>query len=165
MVTDCAAEAGLGQVFCVSDTVYVPPALTVIDCVVSPSLHRLPDAADDVRITLSPGQNARGPDAVMVGAAGVGLTVTTTDADGGLVQLPTVWVTVYVPDAETVILCVVAALLQVLPVGTLDVRTTLPPWQNVSGPLAEIVGAVGPLFVPTMTLSAKVHPRLSVTVT
>jgi hypothetical protein len=102
-VTDTGAEAGLGQVLCVSVTVYVPVDFTTIDCVVSPSLHRLPEGEEEVSVTLSPGQKDS-PDAVIDGAAGIGFTATMTATDGGLVQPPEVCVTVNEPGAETVIL-------------------------------------------------------------
>jgi hypothetical protein len=127
ILTVTGAEAGLGQPACVSDTVYVPAALTTIDCVVSLSLHRLPDTAEDVSVTLLPWQNESGPLAVIVGAGGIGFTTTVTEADGALVQLPTVCVTVNVPLVVTVMLCVVAPVLHVLPVVALDVSVTLPP--------------------------------------
>ena len=46
--------------------------------------------------------------------------------------------------------CVVALLDQRLPVELLEVRVTVPPGQNESGPLAEIVGAV--IEVETVTV-------------
>jgi hypothetical protein len=59
-----------------------------------------------------------GPEAEITGAAGVGFTVTLNDVEAGEVQLlPSVWVTVNVPEAETVMLCVVAPFDQRLPVA------------------------------------------------
>ena len=78
--------------------------MTIIAWVVSLSLHRLPDEAEDVRVTLPPLHKVVGPDTEMVGAGEIGFTVTTTGADGGLVHPPTVCVTVYEPADETVIL-------------------------------------------------------------
>ena len=53
----------------------------MIDCVVAPVLQMLPVALLEVRVTLSPEQKVVGPLAVIVGVAGVGLTVTTTGAE------------------------------------------------------------------------------------
>jgi hypothetical protein len=47
-----------------------------MDCVVAPFDQRLPVAADEVSTTFPPAQNVVGPLGVMVGVAGVGLTVT-----------------------------------------------------------------------------------------
>ena len=44
------------------------------------------------------------------------------------------------PAVETVMLCVVAPVLQMFPVAELEVKTTEPLAQNVSGPPAEMVG-------------------------
>ena len=57
-----------------------------MDCVVAPVDHTFPLAELEVNVTLSPAQNVVGPDAVMVGVAGVGVTVTVVAADGALVQ-------------------------------------------------------------------------------
>lgn len=70
-------------------------------------------------------------------------TVTIVPADAADVQLPLVTVTVYVPEADTVIDCVVAPLDQRFPVADDDVKTTLPPVQKVVGPPAVIVGVAG----------------------
>ncbi len=53
-VTVTGADAGLVQPSCVCVTVNVPDALTVSDTWVEPSLHRFPDGAEEVSITLSP---------------------------------------------------------------------------------------------------------------
>ena len=49
--------------------------------------HWFPLALLDVSVTLPPAQNVVGPLGVIVGVAGIGLTVTAVDADCGLVQL------------------------------------------------------------------------------
>jgi hypothetical protein len=85
---------------------------------------------------------------------GAGLTVTVTGAD----VPPHVDVTLYVPEVVTVILCDVALLLQVFPEGMLEVRTTLPPAQNVSGPLAVIIGGVLPTATVTESLTTQWVP-------
>ncbi len=82
ILTVTGADGGLGQPPTVSDTVYVPAVVTTIAWVVSLSLHRLPDDAEEVSVTLPPGQKVVGPDGVIVGAGGIGLTVTTIGAEG-----------------------------------------------------------------------------------
>jgi hypothetical protein len=56
--------------------------------------------------------------------------------------------------------------LQVFPVGSLDVNTTLPPGHSVVEPLAEIVGVVGDeLVVIVIPAEVAEHPpELTVTV-
>ena len=46
--------------------------------------------------------------------------------------------------------CVVAPLLQTLPVAELEVNTTFPPVQKVVAPLAAIVGVAGNAFTVTV---------------
>lgn len=58
---------------------------------VAPVLHVLPDALEDVSVTLPPEQKLSGPPADTVGALGNGLTVTLVLADVALQPaLPTV---------------------------------------------------------------------------
>ena len=64
----------------------MPDTLTTIDCVVAPVDQRYALAALAVSVTLSPAQNAVGPEAVIVGAAGAGFTVTVVAAEGALVH-------------------------------------------------------------------------------
>jgi hypothetical protein len=56
--------------------------------------------------------------------------------------------------------------LQIFPVGSLDVNTTLPPGHSVVEPLAEIVGVVGDELVVTVIPAdvAEQVPELTVTV-
>jgi len=77
-------------------TVYDPLWLTVMDWVVAPFDHTFPVVAEDVKTTVPPEQNVVGPLALMVGAAGNGLTVTTVGVEVAL-QLPLDDVTVYDP--------------------------------------------------------------------
>lgn len=120
-------------------------------CVVAPVLHVLPVDTLDVRTTLPPEQNVVGPPAVTVGE-GFGFTVTVT---GGDVTLHVLSVNVKVPELETVIEGVVAPLLHsTLPVILL-VKVTVPPWQNVVGPLAVIIGLA--VFTLTTTVSVTLH--------
>ena len=46
--------------------------------------HWLPDALLEVSVTLPPAQNVVAPPGVIVGVAGIGVTVTAVDADGAL---------------------------------------------------------------------------------
>jgi hypothetical protein len=59
---------------------------TVIAWVVAPVDHVFPVADDDVKTTFPPVQNVIGPPAVIVGADGVGFTVTVIPADAAEVQ-------------------------------------------------------------------------------
>jgi hypothetical protein len=56
--------------------------------------HWLPDALLEVSVTLPPAQNVVGPPGVIVGVAGVGLTVTLVAEDGALAQPLVVTMTV-----------------------------------------------------------------------
>jgi hypothetical protein len=59
-----------------TDTLYVPPAETVIDCVVCPPGDQVfPVAEDEVSVTLPPEQNVVGPPAVIVGVGTAATTV------------------------------------------------------------------------------------------
>lgn len=60
----------------------MPDVVAEILCVVAPVLHKLPDADDEVRVTLPPVQNVVGPPALIVGVEGIGLTVTTFAIEG-----------------------------------------------------------------------------------
>lgn len=67
----------------------------MIDCVVAPPGDQtLPVGLLLVNTTLPPAQNVVGPDAEIVGVAGIGFTVTTVGADAGEVHPDTVCVTV-----------------------------------------------------------------------
>ena len=65
----------------VTVTSYDPAADTVIDCVVAPFDHKYEADAGAVSVTLPPEQNVVGPDGVMTGVGGTGLTVTLCDAE------------------------------------------------------------------------------------
>ena len=95
--------------------------------------------AEEARVIPVPGQRLVDPLAVMVGGAGVAVTATFVVLDVAL-QAPEVTVTLWLPVDDTVIDCVVAPFDQWLPVELLLLRTTLPPGQNESGPLALMVG-------------------------
>ncbi len=121
----------------------MPGVETVIDCVVAPFDQALPVALLEVRITVRPGQKVVGPLALIVGVAGVGLTVTVIAFEGAETQFPSSTTTEKVPDASTVIDCVVAPFDQIFPVALLEVNITLSPEQKVVGPLAVTVGPAG----------------------
>ena len=89
-VVEAAAEV---QPFAETVSVYVPAVETTIDCVVSVVDQVFPVAAEEVSVTDPPVQNVNGPLAVMVGVAGIGLTVTTVARDEDE-QLPLTTVTV-----------------------------------------------------------------------
>ena len=129
-------------------TVNVPPAVTVMDCVVAPVDHEFPVVAEEVNTTEPPEQKVVGPPAVIVGTGGVGLTVTVVAADVEE-QVPLETVTVYEPEAVTVIDCAVAPVDQVFPVAEDDVKVTELPEQNVVGPPAVMVGTGGSVFTVT----------------
>ena len=74
----------------------------VILWVVAVVFHVLPAAALEVSTTLPPWQKVSGPPE-MVGAAGMGFTVTAVGADDGLTQPSTVSTTVNEPVVLTVI--------------------------------------------------------------
>ena len=69
---------------------------------VAPFDHEFPLAADEVRVTDPPEQNVVGPPTVIVGVDGVVVAVTTVAVEVAE-QPPLVTVTVYEPDADTVI--------------------------------------------------------------
>lgn len=57
-------------------------------------------------------------------------------------------------------------MLHVLPVALDELSVTLPPWQNVIGPLAETVGVAGSGFTVTVVEAVdEVQPFPSVTLT
>ena len=126
----------------------------MIDWVVSPVDQTLPVAALEVSTTLSPAQNVVGPEAVIVGVAGVGFTVTVTGADSEVHPKIFNRLTVKVPETNTVIDCVPSPFgCQMLPKGALLVKITLSPSQNVSGPEAVMIGVGGVMFNRTSTTS------------
>ena len=67
---------------------------TVIDCVVAPLDHVFNDGDEDDNTTLPPEQNVVAPPAVIVGVAGVDVTVTVVLEDGFETQAPLFTLTV-----------------------------------------------------------------------
>jgi hypothetical protein len=97
----------------------------------------------EVSVTLSVGQIAVGPLAVIAGAGGMGCTTTVTAADVSETQVPSSTNTQYVPEAPTTIKGAVWPDDQILPVELLEVKVTPLPEQNSKGPFAAIVGVAG----------------------
>lgn len=67
--TTVAADGAEVQVPLLTETVYEPADVTVIDCVVAPFDQTFPVADDEVNVTLPPWQKVVAPDAVMVGTS------------------------------------------------------------------------------------------------
>ena len=86
---------------------------------------------------------------MIVGVAGSAFTVTTVAADAAEAQVPLLTETLYDPPVETVTDCMVAPFDQIFPVADDEVKVTLPPWQKVVAPDAEIVGVAGNAFTVT----------------
>ena len=80
--------------------------------VVELSDHMIPDDWLEVSVTLPPLQKVTGPPAEIVGVVGVGFTVTAIAFDTAEQPLGLVTVTLYVPLVVTLMVCVVALLLQ-----------------------------------------------------
>ena len=114
----------------------------MIELVVALVDQVFPVGSDEVNVTEPPAQNVVGPPGVIVGAAGGAVTVIVVPALVEL-QVPFETVTVYVPEVETVIACVVSAVDQVFPGADDDVKVTEPPVQNVVGPPGVITGTAG----------------------
>lgn len=89
-VTVLGAEVPELHPFVITCTRNVPDVLTVMDCVVAPLDQKLLLAEEDVKVTEPPAQNVVGPLAVMVGTAGMELTVTVIGEEAGDVQPATV---------------------------------------------------------------------------
>jgi hypothetical protein len=92
------------------------------------------------------------------------LTVTATVEEVAEQPLASVTVTVYDPEALTVMDCVVAPFDQLKDEPSLAVSITLPPWQKVVGPLAVMV-AIGFTTVTVTGVEVALQPLASVTVT
>ena len=91
-----------------------------------------------------------GPPAVIVGVAGVGLTITTIGAEVEEQPAPSVYVTDIVEEVVTLIVEEVSDVDQEFPDPYDDVKSTEPPSQKVVAPLGVIVGVAGGLgsFIP-----------------
>ena len=104
----------------------------------------------EVSTTEPPAQNVVGPPAVIVGAAGVGFTVTFVGADEAEEHPSKVCSTVYEPLVVTVMDGVVSPVDHKFPVEAEEVSTTEPPEQNVVELPAVIVGVAGIGFTVTL---------------
>ena len=124
-----------------------------------PLLHAFPLGWLDVSTTFPPWQNVVGPPAVIV-TEGAGFTVTLTADD--VPPHPLLSITVYDPDASTVMLDEVAPVLHTLLLLMLEVSTTLSPWQNVVGPLAVIEGMLFGFTLTVIAFEIPVQPFASV---
>lgn len=140
--------------------------MTVVDCVVAPFDQRYEKPPGAESVTFPPAQKVVGPEAVMVGVAGSGLTVTAVGAEVAEQPEASVTVTVKLPELLTVIDCVVAPLDQRNDAPALAVSVTLPPAQKVVGPDGVIVAtaaAMGttrePVTVPHECVT--VRPRVT----
>jgi hypothetical protein len=107
-VTFVAALVALQPLPLVTVTLYAPEVVTAIDCVVAPFDQAYEALEGAVRVTEPPSQKVVEPLAVMTGVVGFALTVTEVTALVALQPLPLVTVTLYAPEALTVIDCVVA---------------------------------------------------------
>ena len=132
-----------------------------MDCVFSPVDHKLPPVDDEVNVTEEPAQMDSVVPVTIVGAGGVGLTVTVLGADDPELHPFVITCTRKVPELLTVMDCVVAPFDQKLLLAEDEVSTTEPPAQNVVGPLAVMVGTAGMVFTTTFTGvdAAEVHPN------
>ena len=130
---------------------YVPGAVTVIAAVVAVVDQTFPEPAEDVSTTFPPAQKVVAPLAVMVGTDGTGFTVTVVEALAPDVHPSAITSTLNVPEADTVMDCVVAPFDQRFPVAEEEVSVTFPPLQKVVEPLAVIVGMAGSGFTVTLT--------------
>lgn len=163
-VTAVAAEVVLQPAALVTVTEYEPPLMTSIDCDVAPVDQSQDAPALAVSVTLPPAQKVVGPEAAMV-AAGLALTVVVVAAEVVLQPAAFVTVTLYEPESETLIDCVVAPFDQSHDVPALAVSVTEPPAQNVVGPDAPMVAAGFAFTVTAVEAESVLHPAALVTVT
>ena len=70
--------------------------------------------------------------------------------DGADTHVPLSTLTVYVPDVETVIDCVVSPVDQTFPLNDEEIKVTLPPEQKVVELPAVIPGVLGTVFTVTV---------------
>ena len=125
-------------------TEYAPLAVTIKVFPVDPFDQILFSVPVLEITTESPWQNVVGRLAVIVGADGVGFTVTTTALETADEHPFATTYPEIVPLLRTTTLeTLVAPVLQFMPVPVLDVMRRLSPEQNVVAPEADRVGAVG----------------------
>jgi hypothetical protein len=139
----------------VTVTVYVPLLFTVMLCDELLVDHKKPVPPAAVRTAESPWQNAGATGEI--DGVGSGLTVTLTGAETPIHPLASVTVTVKLPLALTLIICVLAELLHAyVPVGV-ACKSTEPPAQNTVGPRGVMTGT-GFGFTVTVTVVVAEHP-------
>jgi hypothetical protein len=128
--------------------------------------HRYEVAAGAVSVTEPPVQNVVEPPAVITGVDGFAFTVTDVAAEVAVQPPAFVTVTLYEPDAVTLIDCVVSPLDQRYEAEDGAVNVTEPPAQNVVDPPAVITGVDGFAFTVTdVAAEAALQPLPFVTVT
>ena len=152
-------------------TTPLDPAVNVIDGVIAPAVMVPPlidqmyvvpagPAATDAVLPVDPGMTVEGAVIVVEGAA---LAVTFTAGAVPLQPVASITVTLYEPEVDTVIDCVVAPVDQLYLLPALAVRVTLPPVQKLVGPPAVIIGVKAPTVTFAVPLFAQ--PFASVTET
>jgi hypothetical protein len=97
----------------------------------------------DVRTTVPPSQKEVSPPAIIIGVAGAEFTAMVVVSEVALHPLPSVKVTVYPPAVVASMDWEFIPLDHMLPVGLLEVRVTLSPWQIVVEPPTVMVGVAG----------------------
>ena len=107
-VTTVGSDVAVQPFRSVYVTSYEPDAFTVIEGVIAWLLHLIPVACEEVSVTLPPLQYVVVVFVEIVGAAGVGLTVTVIAFEVCEQPFDLVTVTLYEPEVVTVFICVVA---------------------------------------------------------
>jgi hypothetical protein len=158
-----APEVALQPLALVTVTLYEPDAVALMDCVVAPFDQRYEEPELAVSVTEPPVQNVVGPDGVIV-ADGSAFTVTVVAAEVALQPLALVTVTLYEPEAVTLIDCVVAPFDQSHDAPELAVSVTEPPVQNVVGPEGVIAAAGSGLTFTVFELVTEQPGFVTVTV-
>jgi hypothetical protein len=104
---------------------------------------------------------------VIDGVGGLGFTVTLIAAVGEGTTHPfgSSTETVYVPDAFTEIVCVLAPPVQLYPAPAFAESITLPPWQKVVDPLGVMFAVPNGNTVTLVIAEVAVHPNELLTVT
>ena len=136
----------------------------MIVCVVSAVDQVFPLAADEVRSIVSPTQIVVKAEAVTVGVAGTGLTVTNSDTEAELQPFSTTSSVILFPDV-TVMDCVVSPVDHRLFAEADEVNTTEPPSQKVVAPPAVMDGTAGIGFIVTAVEADVAEQPVWVTVT
>ena len=136
----------------------------MIVCVVSLVDQVLPVEEEEIRSIVSPIQIVVKPEAVIVGVAGSGFTVTIAVDVGEEQPFWTTFREIVFPEL-TVMDCVVSPVDQTLFVAEEEVSTTEPPSQKVVGPPGVMVAADGTGFTVTEVVDEVAEQPAWVTVT